>query len=302
MRRWNFSAILLAGLALWAGGQGTIRPGGEDRAPSAEERSALLNRVIADQHANDAALDLYERIERRETRKTARESEPAQVQVFRVVPAGTGSGRIPVGADGKPADPAAYTAELRKLENALVWASEPSNREQRDALAKFQKRRKDRAELVDAVRDAFVYTWLGREERGGRVLAKFQLDPNPKYKPTSRLTGVFSHVRGVAWVDESAGQLERIEAEITEDISFGGGLVAKVYKGGRFVLEQVEVAPGVWLPTLYDYNFDGRKFFFGVGVHERTTVSQYKRIGPPKEALQVIRAELNNPKSSETSR
>ncbi|HLP99659.1 MAG TPA: hypothetical protein VK156_00945, partial [Candidatus Limnocylindria bacterium] len=162
MRHWNFSAILLAGLALWAGGQGTIRPGGEDRAPTAEERSALLNRVIVDQHANDAALDLYERIERRETRKTARESEPAQVQVFRVVPAGTGSGRIPVGADGKPADPAAYTAELRKLENALVWASEPSNREQRDALAKFQKRRKDRAELVDAVRDAFVYTWLGR--------------------------------------------------------------------------------------------------------------------------------------------
>ncbi len=292
MRHWNFSAILFAGFALWAGGQGTTVPGGEDRAPSAEERNALLNRVIADQHANDAALDLYERIERRETRKTARESAPAQVQVFRVVPAGTGSGRIPVGADGKPADPAAYTAELRKLENALVWASEPGNREQRDALAKFQKRRKDRAELVDAVRDAFVFTWLGREERGGRVLAKFQLDPNPKYK----------HVRGVAWVDESAGQLVRIEAEIVEDISFGGGLVAKVYKGGRFVLEQVEVAPGVWLPALYDYNFDGRKFFFGVGVHERTTVSQYKRIGPPKEALQVIRAELSNPKSSETSR
>src|SRR3989454_11887524 len=85
-----------------------------------------------------SALDLHERIERRETRKSARESAPAQVQVFRVVPAGTGSGRIPVGADGKPADPAAYTAELRKLENALVWASEPSNREQRDALAKFQ--------------------------------------------------------------------------------------------------------------------------------------------------------------------
>src|SRR3989475_8998589 len=245
MRHWNFSAILLAGFALWAGGQGTTGPGGEARAPSAEERNALLNRVIADQHANDAALDLYERIERRETRKFARESAPAQVQVFRVVPAGTGSGRIAVGADGKPADPAAYTPELRKLEDALVWGSEPSNREQRDALTKFQKRRKDRAELVDAVRDSFVYTWLGREERGGRVLAKFQLDPNPKYKPTSRLTGIFSHVRGVAWVDESAGQLVRIEAEIAEDISFGGGLVAKVYKGRRFVLEQVVVARGV---------------------------------------------------------
>ena len=67
-------------------------------------------------------------------------------------------------------------------------------------------------------------------------------------------------------------------------------------------MDQTEVAPGVWLPVLYDYNFEGRKFFFGIGVHERTTVSQYKRIGPPKEALAVIRAELSNPKSSETSR
>src|SRR2546427_11496606 len=71
MRDWNFSLILLAGLALWAGGQGTAVPGGDDRAPPAEERSALLNRVIADQHANDAALDLYERIERRGTRKAS---------------------------------------------------------------------------------------------------------------------------------------------------------------------------------------------------------------------------------------
>jgi hypothetical protein len=301
MPRWNFTPILL-GLALCASVSGTSVPAEDGRAPSPEERRALMERVIANQHADDATLDVYERIERREIRKGSGGSAPAQIQTARVVPAGTGSDRIPLGADGKPADPAAYAAELRKLEDALVWASEPASREQRDALAKFAKRRKDRAELVDAVRDAFIYTWLGREERQGRILAKFQLDPNPKYKPTSRLTGVFSHVRGIAWVDESAGQLARIEAEIAEDISFGGGLVAKVYKGGRFVMEQTEVMPGIWLPVFYDYDFDGRKFFFSMGVHERTTVSQYKRIGPPKEALAVIRAELGNPKPSETTR
>ncbi len=298
----NHNPILVLGLALAASVPVFAVPGDDDRAPSTEERHALVARVIANQHSNDATLDLYERIERRESRKGSADTTPAQVQVARAVPAGTGTDRIPMGADGKPADPSAYTAELRKLETALVWASEPANREQRDALAKFAKRRKDRAELVDATRDAFVYNWLGREERGGRLLAKFQLDPNPKYKPTSRLTGIFSHVRGVAWIDESAGQIARIEAEIFDDISFGGGLVAKVYKGGRFVMEQTEVAPGIWLPVLYDYNFDGRKFFFGMGVHERTTVSKYKRIGPPKEALASIRAELSNPRPSKTSR
>src|SRR5260370_3057861 len=109
MRHWNFSAILLVGLALWAGGQGTTVPGGEDRAPSAEERSALLNRVIADQHANDAALDLYERIERRETRKSAREAAPPQVPGFRLGPAGTRPGPRPVVRRREPACPAALT-------------------------------------------------------------------------------------------------------------------------------------------------------------------------------------------------
>ena len=30
-------------------------------------------------------------------------------------------------------------------------------------------------------------------------------------------------------------------------------------------------------------------------VHEKTFYTQYKRIGPPKEALAEIRAELSNP-------
>src|SRR5260370_41501746 len=103
MRHWNFSAILFAGFALWAGGQGTTVPGGEDRAPSAEERNALLNRVIADQHANDAALDLYERIERRETPQTGRASARPQRGGFREVASRAGSLPHPRGPPGEAA-------------------------------------------------------------------------------------------------------------------------------------------------------------------------------------------------------
>ncbi len=58
-------------------------------------------------------------------------------------------------------------------------------------------------------------------------------------------------------------------------------------------MEQSEVAPAVWLPTHYQYDVTGRKFIFGVSVHETIEVSRYKRIGPPAEALATIRRELS---------
>jgi hypothetical protein len=265
----------------------------DDHAPSAPERQALLKRVIANQHCDDAAVDIYEHIEHRQARRSAADSTIIQDQAFRVIPTGMGTDRIPVQPDGRPIDPVAYAEELRKLERALVWATNTNGRAQREALAKYKKKQKEREELVDATLDAFLFTWMGRETIGGQTLAKFHLDPNPAYKPSSRATGMFSHIRATVWLDESAAQLTRVDAEIFEDMAFGGGLLAKVYKGGRFILEQLETAPGIWLPVLYDYNFEGRKFLFAMGVHVRTTMKQYKRVGPPAEALQLIHAELS---------
>jgi hypothetical protein len=260
--------------------------------PSAEIRS-LVDRVIANQHRNDVALDLFERLERIESRKKPADPEPSSVQVLRVFPAGTGTDHISFGPDGKPADPAAYRRELRKLEKALAWASQ-DGRDQREAYAKVEKRRKERVEFLDATRDAFLFTWAGREERNGRLLAKLQLDPNPGFKPTSRATNILTKVRAVLWIDEPSAQVARVEAEVAEDVAFGGGILGKLYKGGRFVLEQTEVAPGVWLPVSSQYDFDGRKFLFGFSMHVRTTASGYRRVGPPREALAVVRAELNS--------
>jgi hypothetical protein len=206
------------------------------------------------------------------------------------VPAGTGNDRIPVGPDGKPADAAAYRAELEKLERSLAWAAE-DGRAQRDAYDKIAKKQKERSDLIDATRSAFLFTFIEREPRGDRMLSKYHMLPNPAYKPTSRATAIFAKVRGYLWIDEDAAQLARAELEVTDDISFGGFL-AKVYKGSHFMQERYELAPGLWFATYSQYDFDGRRLFMSFAIHEKTFYSQYRRIGPPKEALQAIRAEL----------
>ena len=90
---------------------------------------------------------------------------------------------------------------------------------------------------------------------------------------------------------EVAVPMARVEGEVTEDISLGIFL-AKVYKGSRFMQDRYETAPGLWLPSFTQYDFDGRKFFSGFSVHEKTFYSAYKRIGPPAEAIPHIQAEL----------
>jgi hypothetical protein len=266
------------------------------QSPQSEpEKRALLERVIANQKKNDEAQSMYERIERLESHRASAGSLP-EVKISRAVPAGTGVDRIPVGPDGKPADAAAYRAELEKLERALAWAAE-DGRAQRDAYEKIAKKQKERAELIDATRSAFLYTFIAPEPRAGRMLIKYRMEPNPAYKPTSRATSIFAKIRGYVWIDEAADQLARVEVEVTDDISVGGFL-AKVYKGSHLMQERYEMVPGLWFSSYSQYDFDGRRFFVSFAIHDRTFYSQYRRIGPPKEALAAIRAELGKSPSA----
>ncbi len=138
-----------------------------------------------------------------------------------------------------------------------------------------------------------MFTFLSTEQRGERTLSKYRMDPNPAFKPTSRFTSIFPKVRGFVWVDEASGELARIEGEVTEDISVGLFL-GKIYKGSHFMQERYEFQPGLCLASFSQYDFDGRKLFSGFSVHERTFYSNYRYIGPPKEALAAIRQELGH--------
>jgi hypothetical protein len=257
------------------------------------EKKALLDLVLVNEKRGDEAMSFYERVERVELLKNIGDPQPGDVKVSRVFPAGTGVDHIPIGPDGKPVDADAYHADLVKLERALSWAGDDGHA-QREAYDKIARKQKERADLIDATRTAFLYTFVSTETRAGRVLYKYSMEPNPAYKATSRTTAIFAKVHGFVWIDPEAGQLARVEGEVTGDITVGLFL-AKVYKGSHFMQERYEMLPGLWMPSFSQYDFDGRKLFSSISIHERTFYSQYRRIGPPKEALAMIRAELSKP-------
>jgi len=255
-------------------------------APSRE----VMSHVIDGLKEAERAQYLYERIERVETRKQAGDADPQSVRISRVIPAGTGMAKIPLGLDGKPADADAYRAELDKLLKSLAWVVE-TGQAQREAYQKIQKKQKDRDDLIDATRNAFLLTYIGQETRGDRILSKYRMLPNPAFKPTTRATSIYMKVKGLLWVDDAAQQLAQVEGEVTDDVSLGVFL-AKIYRGSRFMQDRYEMTPGIWLPSFTQYDFDGRKFFSNISAHEKTFYSAYKRIGSPAEAIPQIQSEL----------
>jgi hypothetical protein len=213
-------------------------------------------------------------------------------RTYRIVPTGTGTMKVLISDRGKQVEPAEYRRELQLWEQALELALKPDDSRAKTAYAKFEKKKKDRAELINSMREGLLRKWIGQETVDGRLCDVIQLDPNPEFHPRNLLQEAITHVTAKIWVDHSAIQLVRAEAHVTRDISFGGGILGKLYRGGVFSFSQSEVAPGIWLPTRYQYDYTARKFLFTFEQHQWIEVSRYHRVGSPKEALALVQSEL----------
>lgn len=261
--------------------------------PTEAERKSLIERTLANQIKDDDALQVFERVERRVVHDRDMSATAGEDRTIRIIPTEAGSARILLAEHGHPTDAATIHSQMLATEHLLEAAADSSNPQTKRDREKIERRSRDRKDLVGSVQDAFTFTWMGREVRSGRELIKFRLDPNPNYKPTSLKTEFLKHATATGWIDEKAAQLVRLEAVLTSDISFVGGIAGKVYRDGRAEIEQSEVEPGVWLPSLLKYDYTVRKFMFTSEVHERLDLSRYQRIGNAAQALTAIRHEIS---------
>jgi hypothetical protein len=267
-------------------------PGFNDPPPSPDEIRSRAKILLANQHANDQAIEEYERVERLTDRTAGMNPKVLEDKEYRVVPTGFGTYKILLRQDGNHVSDAEYRRELQKWEDALEIALNPSDSRAKDLDAKYEKRQHDRADLVDAMRDAFTPHWTGREMRDGHVCDVIVLAPDPNFHPHSLLQEALTHVTLKIWVDHSSNELVRGEANVIRDISVGAGIFGKLYRGGVFSMDQQEFAPGVWLPIRIQYDYTIRKFLFTSEEHQLMQASHYRRLGSPKDALAVVQGEL----------
>ncbi|HWF37005.1 MAG TPA: hypothetical protein VG322_00700 [Candidatus Acidoferrales bacterium] len=266
-----------------------------EAAPAASSEAEVKERaqkLVVNQHKDDEALKEFERIERHTDFTGGSNPKPIEDKVFRIVPTGSGTLRILLKDNGTATDPAEYRRQLEAWHDVLELMLRTDDPRTKTAYEKYDRRNHQRAQLVDSMVESFAATWLRRESRDGRLCDVFELKPKPNFHPHNMMQDALSHIVATIWVDRATDQMVRGEAHITRDISFGGGILGKVYRGGVFSMEQGEVAPGIWEPTKYTYDFEGRKFLFSFDEHQVVDASHYRRVGPPKEALAIVQDEL----------
>lgn len=254
----------------------------------------LVTRVIENQHRDDEALKQYERKERIVSRRG--KSTASNEWTTEVVPASVSILRVELERDGQAASADVIEERWQQAIEALVRETKADDSDVSQNGVPESRLRRERYEMVGAVGRAFRFNWTGRVNQGGRGLLEFSFEPDPTYKSSKLFAIVYAHAVGTVWVDEASSQVVRLDVRLKDDISFVGGLIAKVYRGAHATVQQEEVAAGVWEPTHYSFDFEGRKLVFGtLSGHEQMDASDYRRLGSPEEILATIRREHPGP-------
>ena len=297
-----FLVSLLAAVVAAAAQQNSkLSQSDDDRPLTLEEISALVARAIADQHADDQKLTEYDRIEHTVQREGGKNAAPTDT-VERVFPTGTGEVRVALKRDGKPVEATTIEQQWMEIAEQLTARSDPSNPAIRQEFEREQRRQHAHFEMIDDIGKAFHFNYQGHVTLNGRPVIELSFAPDTSFHSSARYAMIFAHLGGTVWVDEASGQVVRLEAELHDDIPFGGGIIAKVYRGSWLKVTQSEVAPGLWLPVIATYDIEARKFVFPVSWRGEIDATEYRHVGPPAQALLIVRREHTGVPTSTSER
>jgi hypothetical protein len=112
----------------------------------------------------------------------------------------------------------------------------------------------------------------------GRSAVVATFTSRPGLETSTRPGKVLKKFSGKAWIDEADRQLVRVEAELTDDLSFGFGILAKLRKGARAEMQRRKVNDEIWLPSEVHFMGHARLFLVkGLNVDTLSQYSDYKK-------------------------
>ena len=152
-------------------------------------------------------------------------------------------------------------AEARKVEKKLNDTMEkrraetPAEREKR--LADFEKRHREEHEFLLEVPDAYDFRIVGEETLNGRAAYVISGEPRADFRPNLNAARVLPKLRPKLWIDKTAFQWLRMDADVIDTITWGGFLL-RLHPGSHIEIEQTLVNNEVWLPLHAHIGFDAR--------------------------------------------
>jgi hypothetical protein len=240
----------------------------------------MLAAADAQQAPKESANQLVQRVVQNELRALdtdhsrwmylSRQEQSGKKQVKEVVQTKFGSLPRVVSVNDRPLTPEERQKDEERIQKLVNDPDEQAKRlrAQREDSEKARK-------MLRMFPAAFLYDYDG--EDGHLIRLKFR--PNPSFEPPDRETQVFHSMEGNMWIEPKEERLAKLSGHLTQDVTFGWGLLGRLEKGGTFLVEQSEIAPNHWETTTMDVNMRGHAIIFkSISVQEKEHLSDFHRV------------------------
>ena len=249
-------------------------------------RDGFIAEVRARLRTDEDLQSRYTYLEKRQQIRVSKlgKVQLGQTRLFQVYPSsepGQTYRRL-MAVDGVPLNPDTLKArdEARQkflADEAATRAREaPSERSRRER--KQADARREQQNTVDDVFRVYEIGLVGRETIDGHQSVVASLEPRQNVSTRSEVGKYFSKFRGRAWVSEDDYQVIKVEMEAVENVLLGWGILGRVHKGSRMVVERRKVNDEVWLPARLTFEVLGRSLLVRkFSVRAVTEFSDYKK-------------------------
>jgi len=189
------------------------------------------------------------------------------------------------------------TAEERQREEFRI------NRllDPRQMAEKRKAQKQDEARVLRMIRslpDAFLYEYADTDTSpNGHTVVRLNFKPNPAFDPPSRETMIYQGMTGYLDVDATAMRVLRLDGTLSRDVNIGWGIIGRLDKGGRFVIEQADVLSGHWDQVAMDLRVNGAALIFkSIRVDEHDTQYDFRPVPSMTvaEALDFLQKEAED--------
>src|SRR5579859_2080 len=193
-------------------------------------------------------------------------------------------GRL-VAMNGKPLPADQMRKEDIHLQK-LATAPETRNKHRKEQLEDEERTSK----MLKAMPDAFIFQYDGKEDSPQYgTLVRLQFKPNPNFNPPSRETQIYRGMEGTMLIDAAEKRLVKIDAHLTQEVTFGWGIFGHLDKGGAFAVEQSKISPHRWETTKLEMKFTGRVLLFKkLNVDEKEITGNFRPAPPHLNLIEGV--------------
>jgi hypothetical protein len=227
----------------------------------------LMKSIIANQEKIDALRERYTcrlvEIERKHDGDG--KVKGSDTRTYEVTPVGEAFVERLISVNGKELSPGEREKEDKRVQKEvedIIKRREKKERQKERARERGEKEQDENDVTIMSFLRISEITSVRREVFRGHEVIAFDFEPRKGFKPRNRSEEIVNKLAGTIWVDETAQQIVRLEARLTDSFKIGGGLLASISPSTAFVFEQDKIDDEVWMPSVIEVNLSARILLF----------------------------------------